>query len=115
MLRHPVHREVESEPERPVRAVWLVTWSLALAIFINVLPTQASVTHMLTWTHLFWWWLIVKAAFLAITLLPLGVFFYMNGRRGLRDAFPEVAILGVIVGLRIVVDAATWCREIWGT
>ncbi len=82
--------------------------SLTLAVFIDVLPTQAGVTYMLTLARLFWPWLFLKAAFLTIMLLPLGIYIGTKGCAGVRRVRGRVVAIGVIVCARLVVDIIVW-------
>lgn len=99
---------MESKPEEPVRARWLAKCSAGLAVLIEVLPTEAGMTSMLSCYHQFWLWLIGKVVYLTIILLPLGIYFAINGRKGWRCAWRETTATLVIVVINLALNVMLW-------
>jgi len=108
MLNHTEGPVMESKPEEPIRGRWLANCSAGLAMLIEVLPTEAGMTSMLSCRGLFWPWLIGKVVFLTIILLPLAIYFAINGRKGWRCARREVITTLVIVVINLVLNVMVW-------
>ncbi len=85
-----------------VRGRVLVRDSLMLAIFIEVLPTEADLVAVLLSQMYIGLFLLAKAACLAIILLPLSVYIGLNGWKGLSAVKGKFAAICIVVGLNLV-------------
>lgn len=65
-------------------------------------------TSILSFSHLFWLWLIGKLVFLTIILLPLAIYLAMNGRKGLRCVRYQAITTIVIVVINLVLNILVW-------
>lgn len=93
----------------------LATASLLLAICIEVLPTEADMVWGITaasgairdTAFSLAVLLAVKAVSLPIILGPLVAFVWINGWRGLAAVRRRTAAVGMIVGLKVLMDIVT--------
>jgi len=99
---------LESGVAEPKRAKWLAGWSLALAVFIEVLPTEASIASILRSVNLFWLWLTTKLLLFAIILSPLTVYVVINGPKGLRCVWRQAIATIAIVVIHLGLDIMFW-------
>jgi hypothetical protein len=85
-----------------VRGRVLVRDSLILAIFIEVLPTEADLVAVLLSQMSIGLFVLGKAICLAIILLPLSIYIGLNGWKGPSAVKGKFAAICIIVGLNLV-------------
>ncbi len=122
MRQVPFHRDAEPNPyESPsstllgdaattekaaARGLGLVTTSFVLAVLIEVFPTETDMTAVAFFAQrnvpAF---LTEKAIFLSIILAPLLLYFWINGWRGVMAAKRRIVAIGIIVVLKLALDA----------
>lgn len=85
-----------------VRWRWLPWVSLALAVELEVFPTEAGVLFalILQGKPIVWH----KIAFLAAILLPLEAYVLRNGWRGVKAAKAAILAVGFIVVAKVILD-----------
>ena len=104
------HRPIASE-ETVVRMRWLVFASLLLTLLIEVLPTEADLKWVAARHSDVRQFLVVKAVCLAVILVPLALYVWINGWRGIKAVKARVAVIGIIVVLNLAFD--TWLLVDW--
>ena len=95
----------EHTPEDRIRAEWLVSWSLALAVLIEVFPTEAGLANICFNIGSLFLWLALKVTCSIIILLPLLIYVALNGRRGLHCARGRIITIGTIIIVKLVLEA----------
>jgi hypothetical protein len=84
---------------------WLVFTSVVMVVLTEVFPTEVDVLYMAMRTGNISSFLKAKAVCLALILVPLVIFFWINGWRGLKAVKARIIALGVIFVLNLVLDA----------
>jgi len=92
-------------PEEQIRAAGLVLCSLTLAVLIEVFPTEAGLASICFNAGSLFLWLALKLTCSIIILLPLLIYFALNGRRGLRCTRGRIIAIGTIVIVKLVLEA----------
>ena len=90
-----------------MRGSWLVSMSLIVAVFTEVFPTEVDVLVVGVMRKDLSSWLEAKTICLALILIPLAVYIWMNGWRGFKAAKGRIIAIGVILLLRAALDVAT--------
>jgi hypothetical protein len=90
--------------EPAVRGRQLVFASLLLAVFIEVFPTEADLMWSALAGRCVSLAVAAKATCLAIILIPLFLYVWINGWRGVKAAKGRIIAIGVIVALKLGVD-----------
>jgi hypothetical protein len=111
----PLDPPSTTSAKRPARGRELVFTSLILAVLIEVLPTEVDWTavalHAQNDIRLF---VQAKAICLALILAPLLLYLWINGRHGIKVVKGRIVAIGVIVGVRLAMDACmlvAWLRR----
>ncbi len=109
---------LEPRPSHKVRASWLVSLSLILAVLIELCPTEVDLMYgpvLSIGQSLFGsvpgaasilLLLGAKAACLTPIVVPLLIYVVLNGRNALRRFTIRVTIIGVIVSIRLIQDVS---------
>ena len=90
---------------------WLVFASLLLTVLIEVLPAEADLKWVAARHNDVRQFLVVKAVCLAMILVPLALYVWINGWRGIKAVKARVAVIGTIVVLNLAFDA--WILVDW--
>jgi len=98
--------------EPPIRGEWLVGISVFLAVFLEVIPLEADALNALIWSGSFLQVLLLKAAFVALILMPLAGFVRLNGWRGLTSKTVRGRI--ILIAVIVLISLALYCWMIWG-
>jgi hypothetical protein len=91
-------------PEREIRARWLVSLSLYLVIFIEVVPMEAGLANIAILTRSFFVWLALKLTCLTLILLPLLIYVALNGNMGMHFAWRRMLIIGTIITTKLILE-----------
>lgn len=90
--------------EPAVRGRWLVFVSLLFAVSIEVFPAEADLLWVALRRGSLTAFLAVKATCLVATLVPLILYTWINGWRGVKAAKGRIIAIGVIVALKLGMD-----------
>ena len=96
---------IQAENKHRLKGQWLVFTSLILAILLEVLPTEADILFVAMRLGNIPLFLAVKAAMLGIILLPLLVFFRLNGYKMHAAVSTRLKIIAAIVIINLIMNS----------